>query len=499
MKNGQTTLHRDKRSLKYGGFSVAITVLVIVAVLALNVLATYVENNNGLKIDFTPTDAYTLDKNAETAIRDLENDIIIYTFIPAGQADNYSGMIQNIVALFDGASDKITSKNVDPVVNPSKLEQFSSDTKQLASYAVVVARADDESHYHAFNESEMVENNTRTGKNYFVLQRWITSALIYLRTGVRQNVYILTGHGENTGEEIETMINRIQRENFNVEEINLISGQQQLRQGDILVVLQPRNDLSLEEYNQIISFLDESYGRMLFMCSRLVDDAGEPLVNYNNLLEYFNLSLNDGVIAETDEAHRSASSAKLNELVADQAHEVSAAVRSANEPVWVSEAASFSYKYGTGTTMGIYKETFSNVLTSYATSVMIPWSQASEAEAVAGNYSKNVHSIACAYERVNEGISGTTATTTTRILLMGSSSIATGDYLGNSNILRNGINWLAGKSSSDELVNVGIDLTSSYVQMSQLDMKVWFSILVVAVPLIIFTAGVVVWVRRKNL
>ena len=118
---------------------------------------------------------------------------------------------------------------------------------------------------------------------------------------------------------------------------------------------------------------------------------------------------------------------------------------------------------------------------------------------VAGNYSKNVHSIACAYERVNEGISGTTATTTTRILLMGSSSIATGDYLGNSNILRNGINWLAGKSSSDELVNVGIDLTSSYVQMSQLDMKVWFSILVVAVPLIIFTAGVVVWVRRKNL
>lgn len=107
MKNGQTTLHRDKRSLKYGGFSVAITVLVIVAVLALNVLATYVENNNGLKIDFTPTDAYTLDKNAETAIRDLENDIIIYTFIPAGQADNYSGMIQNIVALFDGASDKI--------------------------------------------------------------------------------------------------------------------------------------------------------------------------------------------------------------------------------------------------------------------------------------------------------------------------------------------------------------------------------------------------------
>ncbi len=496
-----TKLYRDKRSLKYGGFAIAITILVIIAVLALNVLATYVENNNGLKFDFTPTKSYTLDKNAETAIRDLESDIIIYTFIPGGQADDYSGMIENIVALFDGASDRITAKNIDPVVNPSKLQQFSTDTKPLASYAVVVARADDESNYHAFNEEEMVEYNSRTGKRYFVLQRWITSALIYLRTGMRQNVYILTGHGENINEEVETMINRIQRENFNVEEINLISGQERLRQGDILVVLEPKSDLSIDEYNSIISFLDESYGRMLFLCSRLVDDADQPLVNYNNLLDYFNISLNEGVIAETDQAHRSADSAKLIELVADQSHEISAAVRSANEPVWVSETASFSYRYGSGTTMGTYSETFTNVLTSYASSVEIPWPEASEAEAVMGNYldTKGVHSIACAYERVNEGISGTTATTTTRILLMGSANIATGDYLGNSNILRNGINWLAGKSSSDELVNVGIDLTASYVQMSQLEMKVWFAILVIAVPLIIFTAGVVVWVRRKNL
>lgn len=493
MKN--TRPHGDKRSLKYGGFSIAITVLVIVAVLALNVLATYVEDNNGLKFDFTPTHAYTLDKNAETAIRDLESNIIIYTFIPAGQADNYSGMIENIVALFDGASDKITSKNVDPIVNPSKLEQFSTDTKKLASYAVVVARAEDESNFHAFNESEMVENNSRTGKNYFVLQRWITSALIYLRTGIRQNVYILTGHGESTGEEIALMVNRIQRENFHVEEINLLSGQQ-LRQGDILVVLEPRSDLTQEEYNRIISFLDESYGRMLFMCSRLVDDAGQPLVHYNNLLDYFNLKLEDGVVAETDAAHYSAARTQI-ELVADQAHEISSAVRSANEPVWVSEAAGYSYKYGTGTTMGTYNETFSSVLTSYATSVLLPWSQASEANP--GNAERGIHNVACAYERVNEGISGTTATTTTRILLMGSSSVATGEALGNSNILRNGMNWLAGKSSSDELVNVGIDLTASYVQMSQLQMKIWFAVLVIAVPLIIFTAGVVVWVRRKNL
>jgi len=35
--------------------------------------------------------------------------------------------------------------------------------------------------------------------------------------------------------------------------------------------------------------------------------------------------------------------------------------------------------------------------------------------------------------------------------------------------------------------------------MSQLDMKIWFSVLVIAVPAIIFAVGIVVWVRRKNL
>ncbi|MBR2860726.1 MAG: Gldg family protein [Clostridia bacterium] len=487
----------DKKWLKYGGFSVLITALVIVAVLGVNILATFVENNNGLKVDFTPTETYTLDKNAETALNDLEEEIVIYTFIPASAASNYSNMTQNIVELFDGASDKVTSRNVDPVVNPSKLKQFSTDIKDLSSYSVVVALKNDESNFHAFNESELVEYNSKTGKYYFVLQRWITSALVYLRTGVRQNVYVLTGHGEKINEETATMLNRIRRENYTVDEISLISGQQTLQQGDILVMLEPNSDLSKQEYDKIISFLDDTHGRLLFVATRLVDDAGNPLKNYNSLLTYFNLELADGVVAETDQSHRSAESAKFIELVADQTHDISAAVRAAKEPVWVSESTAFKFKYDSDITTGSYSETFTPILTSYSSSVLVPWSDASNFDV--NSYKKGVNNLACAYERVNEGVTGTVATTATRILLFGSQSIGTADQLGNSNILRNGINWLAGRASSDTLVNVGVDLTSSYVQMSQLDMKIWFSVLVIAVPSIIFVSGVIVWIRRKNL
>lgn len=489
---------QDKRTLKYGGFSIAITILVIVAVLALNVLITYVENNKGLKVDFTPNASYTLDKNAETAIRDLENDVVIYTFIPAGENSSYSYLTVNIVALFDGASDRITSKNVDPVVNPSKLAQFSTDTKKLSAYAVVVAEKDNESNFHAFNENEMVEFNSNTQKSYFVLQRWITSALIYMRTGVRTNVYLLTGHGEDINENVETMLSRIRRENYNVEEISLIGSGKKLQQGDILILLEPKSDMSKEEYDQIITFLDDNYGKMLFAASRLTNDGGEPLKYYHLLLDYFNLSLNDGVVAETNENHRSASSARHIELVPDQAHAVSAAVRSGNEPVWVNDASSFTYKYGSGTTMGAsYRETYSTVLTSYASAILVPWAQADEYDASA--FTKAVQGVCGAYERVNEGITGTVATRTTRILLMGSVSLATGDYLGNSNILRNGLNWLAGKDAVDSLVNIGIDLTSGYVQMTQTQMKVWFTVLVICVPALILAGGIVVWIRRKNL
>ncbi len=487
----------NKQNLRYGSFSVIITVLVIIAVFALNVLSTYVESNNGLRVDFTPSQAYTLDNNAQSALNDLNKDVVIYTFIPAGASSNYSVYTQNIAALFDGASDKVTYVNVDPIVNPSKLQQFSSDIKKLETYAVVICEKDNESNYHAFNELEdLVEN--KGGVEYFVLQKWITSALVYIRTGIKPNVYILSGHGEQVDtDEMQVMMNRIRRENFNVTALDLTSGQNTFQQGDILVVPEPTSDISKAEYEQIIKFLDKDYGRMLFMASKLQDDSGAPLKNYVALLEYFNVNLNDGVIAETNSDNHTAQSIKDIKLVANQSHDISYSVRVAQEPVRANETASYKYKYDENKLVtGTHTETFTAVLTSYASSITVPWELSVNIDTE--GYKKGVSTVAAAYERVNTSISGSTATTTTRILLLGSESIATGEFLGNANVLRNGMNWLAGRETSDTIVNMGINLTPGYVRLSQLQMQVWFIILVILVPAGLFIAGVVVWIRRKN-
>lgn len=486
---------KDKRTLKYGGFSVAITLLVIVAILALNVLFTFIENNNGLKIDFTPTSSYSLDSNAQVAVRDLDKDVVIYTFIPAGQTSKYSGLTKNIVEMFDGASDKITSKNIDPVVNKSEIDKFSTDTKSLSAFSVVVAEKGNETgNFHAFNESEMYEYNENTQKNYFVLQRWITSALIYIRTGIMQNVYFLTGHGEDTtSEDITIMKNRIQRENFNVEDFSLANSK--LQQGDILVLLQATSDLTKDEYNKIISFIDDSFGRVLVVANKFVDDTGAQLKNYNNLLSYYNIIINNGVVA--DASHRATDSNKHVQLIADTTHEISAAVRSANQPIYALEATSFDYSYGNEMSLGEYTETFTPILMSYSSAVLASWENSALIDTTM--YSNATQNVACAFERINTAKTGTTATTTSRILLFGSTDIAASDYLGNSNILRNGINWLAGKTTSDEIVSVGIDLTASYILMSQSQMQIWFACLVVALPILLVVIGIVVWIRRKNL
>lgn len=147
--------------------------------------------------------------------------------------------------------------------------------------------------------------------------------------------------------------------------------------------------------------------------------------------------------------------------------------------------------------MSSYNETFSNVLTSYSSSVLVPWNLADNFKE--DDYEKGKKDIVCAYQRQNTDITGTAAATSTRILLVGSESLLSGDYLGNSNILRNGVNWLAGRSTSDTVLSLGIDLTASYVQMSQMQMKVWFAVLVIAVPVIILSGGIAVWIKRKNL
>ncbi len=484
-----------KEKFKYGAFSLAITVLVIIAVLAANILITFIEDENGLKLDFTPTSAYSLDTNAKVAVRDLDKEVVIYSFIPGAQASNYSALTQNIIEVFDGASDKISAVNIDPIKNPAELEKFSTNTKELTAYSVVIAEKGNETkNFKAFNESEMYEYNSNTQKNYFVLQRWITSALIYLRTGVTQTVYFLTGHGEDTSSaDVVNMKSRIERENAITQDISL--SEKSLVQGDILVMLQPKSDLTKAEYDSIINFLDDSYGRLLIVASRFVDDAGEKLKNYNNLLDYYNMSINDGVVADSE--HRAADSVKHVKLIADTTHEISSAVRASDQPIYALETSSFSYKYGTGTTLGEFEETFSPILMSYASSVLVPWSESSQVNV--NNYTAKTQNVACAYQRVDTSKTGTAATTTTRIFLVGSVNIATSDFMGNSNILRSGINWLAGRSSTDEIVSVGIDLTASYILLSQKQMVTWFTILAAVVPLALVATGIVVWFRRKNI
>ena len=484
-----------KEKFKYGAFSLAITVLVIIAVLAANILITFIEDENGLKLDFTPTSAYSLDTNAKVAVRDLDKEVVIYSFIPGAQASNYSALTQNIIEVFDGASDKISAVNIDPIKNPAELEKFSTNTKELTAYSVVIAEKGNETkNFKAFNESEMYEYNANTQKNYFVLQRWITSALIYLRTGVTQNVYFLTGHGEDTSSaDIVNMKSRIERENAITQDISL--SEKSLVQGDILVMLQPKSDLTKTEYDSIIKFLDDSYGRLLIVASRFVDDAGEKLKNYNNLLDYYNMSIADGVVADSE--HRAADSVKHVKLIADTTHEISSAVRASDQPIYALETSSFLYKYGTGTTLGEFTETFSPILMSYASSVLVPWTESTQVNV--NNYTAKTHNVACAYQRVDTSKTGTTATTTTRIFLVGSVNIATSDFMGNSNILRRGINWLAGRSSTDEIVSVGIDLTASYILLSQKQMVTWFAILAAVVPLALVATGIVVWFRRKNI
>ena len=234
------------------------------------------------------------------------------------------------------------------------------------------------------------------------------------------------------------------------------------------------------------------------MFSRLTDDIGQPLNNYRNLLDNFHITLNEGFVAETNNKNYY-NSPKHIKLIADQAHDISKSVRSADEPVYADETASYSYNYNTDIATGTHTETFTNVLTSYQTSVLVPWEKSNAFDAT--EYETSVKGIACAYERKNTTISGTLATTTTRILLYGSETLATGEYLGNSNILRNGVNWLAGREAADSIVSVGmsIDLTGHHVKLTQFQMQTWFIVLVIVVPAAIFVAGVAVWIRRKNL
>ncbi|MCF0136198.1 MAG: Gldg family protein [Lachnospiraceae bacterium] len=293
--------NQRKKSLKYGGYA-TITTLVLLAVLVLiNVLFSKLN----FTVDLTSEELYTPGEQTLRILDELEDDITIYGLYNTGTEETeLNARVIRLVGSYCDLSDHITYKRIDPLTNPTFANAYLQDESQSLDNGTLIMVNETTGKFKTISVTNMYETTTdytyltRTVSG-FSAEEALTVGLQYVTIQETPVLLQLQGHGESLlGDQFKEYLSY---SNFDCEQVNLVlenKSELEATLGTILVVNAPTQDLSETEYETLLNYM-ESGGRMLFLAE--YDTPNLP--NFSRLLARFGLSIQTGVMVETDNTH----------------------------------------------------------------------------------------------------------------------------------------------------------------------------------------------------
>ena len=119
---------------------------------------------------------------------------------------------------------------------------------------------------------------------------------MYVTSDKNPTIYVLQGHGElGVPYDVRT---QLENENYDVEDLNLVTQDAVPEDADILLISSPGRDLSEEEEAKIRDYLENS-GRAVF----LMDITNDEVPNFESILKSYGVGLQKGLIIEKDKGH----------------------------------------------------------------------------------------------------------------------------------------------------------------------------------------------------
>ncbi len=280
---------KDRRLLRHGSYSIVLTVLVIAAVLILNLVIGQLPAQY-TQIDLSGQQLSVLTDTTKEVLDDLSEEITLYYIVQDSDKDSN---VSRLLERYKDYSSHVKLVEKDPVLNPQFTSQYTEET--VTDNSVIVVCGDrnrvilyDEMYEYEFDYSYY--SYTTTG---FDAEGQITSAIAALTTDGLPKLYTLTGHGEL--ELTSTLDQEIEKENIEMEELNLLTADAVPKDADVLLIASPTSDLSETEAQKVINYLRRGGSAIL-----ITDYLGMDLPNFDRILAYYGVQLTDGVVMEGD-------------------------------------------------------------------------------------------------------------------------------------------------------------------------------------------------------
>lgn len=491
-----------KKRVIRGGFSTIMVILAIAIVVVLNVIASAVETKAGLKIDLTSNKIYSLSAQTESNIRSImnkknengeySNEFVIYSFANDYTQDN---LIGKTLERYAALSNNITLSVLDPAKDSILRNKFSGVSDQVEDKTVVVFNSKKNS-FRVIKYEDMYYTDKENNVSYWTLEQKLTSAFMFLDSGRAQtNVYFLTGHGETVtnvkfSERAKLLKEKLEEENFKVDNIDLAMND--LRSGDILIVIGPSSDISEQDRDKVIKFLDAN-GKALFF----LDPSSSRLKNFEAILDHYMIKFKNEIVCENDESRHTQNSPLdlVPEVISNK--EITNGIINSKSSVYAGSCA-YLEEYNPSSDL----LTVLPLLNTSDRSVCIPYE-----DYITGAYENKMSEYTEEKRRCiglalyQKDSSSMLIDEGTRICVFSSSELALGERsgsAGNVSLIKNCVNWVDNKTNTISISGVQMNAYELSIADAA-TVKTLVTIVIIVIPVLILGGGVIIWLRRKNL
>lgn len=531
----------NRRQVKNGSYSVTLTAIVIGAAILLNLIVGELPSTI-TQIDLTSQQLSTLTEQSEEILSDLSQDVTIYYIVQDSSRDTY---VSRLLERYNDFA-HITVEEKDPVLYPEFTSQYTDEVLADNSVIVVSGESSRMVAYESIYESSFDYSYYSYQTTGFDGEGQITSAICAVTSDDLPKLYTLTGHNEL--ELNNSLATAIEKENIETESLNLITSEQVPEDAACLLISSPTTDLSDEETEKILEYL-KAGGRVILITDHT--DGERP--NLDRILEYYGVSLTEGIVMEqdanyyvqlpfylipsinsTDVSSDMTGGSQYVLLAAAQGIETLDDIREDVTVTSILTTSASAYSKTDVAGMTTYSKEEGDVDGPFDLAVLITETVEAEMETDSGDEAATEDETATeaeteeadetetASEAVTEAADGAVTADETetadgatgenetesseetgesRLALFTSSSLidASADQMvsgGNSRLFVNTLSWLCGHETS---VSIPVkSMSTSYLTLTAASSSFWSILVIAVIPGIFLAGGLWIWLKRRR-
>ncbi len=480
---------REKRPLKErvrrmfgkrffaGSYSVFAAAIVIAIAVVLNLMAASLPSDK-TQIDLTDQSLYTLSDQTRRVANSLTQDVTLYLLAQSGGEDE---TVLRLLERYADLSSHIRVETVDPNEKPTFLDNYDLNIERLYANSVLVECGDkvrlvgyDEIYVSSYEMDYYTYNYTISTD--FDGENALTNAIHYVSSEDIPRVYTLTGHGES--ELSSSVATLIERDNLETSTLSLLMIEDVPEDASAVVIHTPQSDLSAEEADMLIRYLDAG-GRIVLLTDYM--EAGE-MENLLRVTQHMGMTAGTGLIVEGDRS-RHVNRYPYYLLPEVQSHAISDPLIEGGYYVLLPLAQPIQTVEDSEATVTALLETSDDAY-SKASGYEMTSTEKEEGDA------EGPFTVAAASER-GEG----------RMVWVASAGLLTESIDAmvsgaNSDLFMNSLNWMCDRAETISIRAKSLD--ESGLTLTQAQSSFWSIVLLGVIPGVVIVTGIVVVMRRKR-